>query len=70
MSGKDRVRAIIGLGISGLALARILNVDPRTVKRWKSGEIEPSPLACRILEWMEDGTLKPEELAHRYKREK
>ena len=42
------------LGLSHRQLAHILNVDPRTVRKWESqdGTRPPNPIACRVLEWL------------------
>ena len=52
------------LGLSGNQLAHILNVDERTVRRWEqppgTGGRDPSPTACRVVEWMLDGYTPPE----------
>lgn len=54
-------KARIALGLSTYALAHILNVEQRTVRRWEdegpSGR-PPNPMACRVLEWM-DGGFRP-----------
>lgn len=48
------------LGLSAAELGRILNTDPRTIRRWEADpETEnarpPNPIACRVLSWMLDG---------------
>lgn len=53
------------LGLTLAQLARILNVDPRTVRRWEAGPTvesgrPPNPVACRVLEWMLKGWRPPE----------
>lgn len=42
------------LGLSASKLAAILNVDPRTIRRWEdeSGTRPPNPIACRVVEWL------------------
>ena len=50
------------LGLSAAQLARIMGVDPRTVRRWEdaSGTRPPNPTACRVMEWMLSGYRPPE----------
>ena len=50
------------LGLSQSALANILNVNPRTVRRWEEddGTRPPNPIACRVLMWMLNGYQPPE----------
>lgn len=50
------------LGLSQAALASILNVNPRTVRRWEEddGTRPPNPIACRVLMWMLNGYQPPE----------
>ncbi|QUS54516.1 helix-turn-helix domain-containing protein [Pseudovibrio brasiliensis] len=50
------------LDLSAAELGRILNTDPRTVRRWEdaSGTRPPNPIACRVLEWMLEGFRPPE----------
>lgn len=58
------------LGLSGAQLARILNVDPRTIRKWEAEDgstaRDPNPVAVRVLEWMVNGTLDAKALAARY----
>ncbi len=50
------------LGLSTSKLGAILNVDPRTVRRWEEndGTRPPNPIACRVVQWMLDGYRPPE----------
>ena len=52
------------LGLSMSQLARILNVDPRTVRKWEADGVvsarPPNPIACRSMRWMLDGWRPPE----------
>lgn len=50
------------LGLSTSKLGAILNVDPRTVRRWEEndGTRPPNPIACRVVHWMLDGYRPPE----------
>ena len=50
------------LGLSQASLASILNVNPRTVRRWEEddGTRPPNPIACRVLMWMLNGYQPPE----------
>jgi putative transcriptional regulator len=40
--------------------AKILNVSPKTVQSWESGERNPSHAALRLLEIIEKGIYRPE----------
>ena len=40
------------LGLSVGDLARILNIDDRTLRRWEAGEKPPSPTAVRVVGWL------------------
>lgn len=51
------------LGLSLSQLAKILNVDPRTVRKWEASESastgrDPNPIACQVLRWLASGELK------------
>ncbi len=50
------------LGLSAAALGRILNVDPRTIRRWGSdGDPRPvNPIAARVMQWLLAGFKPPE----------
>jgi DNA-binding transcriptional regulator YiaG len=50
------------LGLSASQLGRILNTDPRTIRRWEdgSGQRPPNPIACRVVGWMLNGYRPPE----------
>ena len=52
------------LGLSVTDLAHILAVGPRTVRSWEqpagSRSRDPSPTACRVMEWMLNGYRPPE----------
>lgn len=50
------------LGLSASQMGHVLNVDPRTVRRWES-DVDPrpvNPIAARVVEWMLDGFVPPE----------
>lgn len=70
MTSAEFRNARLRLGFSGAQLARILNVDPRTIRKWEaeggSTARDPNPVAARVLEWMVDGTLDAQDLAGRY----
>lgn len=53
------------LGLSDAKLARVLNCDSRTVRRWKSGERHPNPVAARVMTWLIDGFEPPELVVER-----
>ena len=55
------------LGLSVARLARILNVDPRTVRRWEAddGTRPPNPIACRVMEWLAQGFTPPQQENHK-----
>lgn len=50
------------LGLSQSQLGSILNVDPRTIRKWEAedGTRPPNPIACRVIEWLEAGFRPPE----------
>ena len=52
------------LGLTVAEVARIMDVDPRTVRGWEapagSRSRDPSPTACRVMEWMLNGYKPPE----------
>lgn len=50
------------LGLSQSELADILNVNPRTVRKWERDDDTrpPNPIACRVLMWMLNGYQPPE----------
>jgi hypothetical protein len=54
------------LGLSASDLGRILNTDPRTIRKWEdeSGTRPPNPIACRVVEWMLNGYRPPEWPSH------
>lgn len=56
------------IGLSQTDAARILNVDPRTSRRWALGEVDPPPVVLTLLSLLEGspGTLRrAERLARR-----
>lgn len=50
------------LGLSASELGRILNTDPRTIRKWEreDGTRPPNPIACRNMEWFLAGYRPPE----------
>ena len=53
------------LGLSHSALGKIIDTDPRTIRRWEAEENvnsarPPNPIACRVLKWMLAGYRPPE----------
>lgn len=52
------------LGLTVAEVARIMGVDPRTVRGWEapagSRSRDPSPTACRVMAWMLAGYRPPE----------
>ena len=48
------------LGLSQSELAAILNTTDRTVRKWENDERGPNPIACRVVEWMQDGYRPPQ----------
>ena len=50
------------LGLSASQLGRILNTNPRTIRKWEEddGTRPPNPIACRVIEWMLNGYRPPE----------
>ena len=47
------------LGISVSQCAKLCKVDDRTVRRWESGDRDPAPSACRVLELALAGKIEP-----------
>lgn len=50
------------LGLSASRLGAILDVDPRTIRRWEQ-DVDgrpPNPIACRVMAWMLEGYRPPE----------
>lgn len=62
LSPRDFAAKRYQLGLSQAQLARILGVDPRTVRKWEDERDtrSPNPIACRVLKWLEAG-FRPEE---------
>ena len=52
------------LGLSTAELARILNTDARTVRRYEADNVKsaraPNPIAARVLEWLSAGFRPPQ----------
>jgi DNA-binding transcriptional regulator YiaG len=52
------------LGLTLSQLAGILDVDPRTVRKWEAEEgtnaRPPNPVAARVMQWMLDGWRPPQ----------
>ncbi|WP_299377493.1 helix-turn-helix domain-containing protein [uncultured Kiloniella sp.] len=50
------------LNLTQTQLGTILNVNPRTVRKWEQedGTRPPNPIACRVMEWLEAGFVPPE----------
>ncbi len=50
------------LGLSASELGRVLNTDPRTIRKWEheDGTRPPNPVACRAMEWMLAGWRPPQ----------
>jgi len=50
------------LGLSQAELGKILNVNPRTIRKWEhdDGTRPPNPIACQVLLWMLNGLPKQE----------
>jgi len=42
MTAAEFRQALAGFGLSGRQFARLFNVDERTVRRWKAGELDVS----------------------------
>jgi DNA-binding transcriptional regulator YiaG len=50
------------LGLSASQLGRVLDTDPRTIRRWESDE-DPrpvNPIAARVMAWLLAGYRPPE----------
>jgi DNA-binding transcriptional regulator YiaG len=65
MSPSEFKEARQRLGLSGPQLARILNTDARTIRKWEADERastarDPNPVACQVMRWMLDGFRPPE----------
>lgn len=50
------------LGLSQSQLGRILDTDPRTIRKWEhdDGTRPPNPVASRVMGWMLAGYRPPE----------
>jgi DNA-binding transcriptional regulator YiaG len=52
------------LGLTLSDTARILNTDPRTIRKWEAeggnSARPPNPIACQVLKWMLAGWRPPE----------
>lgn len=52
------------LGLTLSQMAHILDVDPRTIRKWEADHggsaRPPNPIACRVVSWMLDGYRPPE----------
>ena len=50
------------LGLSASQLGHVLDVNPRTIRKWEdaSGTRPPNPIASRVMNWMLDGYRPPE----------
>lgn len=50
------------LGLSAAKLAHILDVNPRTIRKWEyeAKQRPPHPTACRVVQWLLDGYRPPE----------
>lgn len=62
MTPAEFKRARFDLGLSASQLGRIVNSDPRTVRKWES-EVDQrpvNPIAIRVMQWMLDGYRPPE----------
>jgi DNA-binding transcriptional regulator YiaG len=54
MMKPDELRALLDrLGLTAGAAARLTRTDPRTVRRWLSGEQDPMPAAVLLLQLAE-----------------
>lgn len=58
--------------LTGNALAKIINIDNRTIRRWEAigtpTARDPNPAALRILEWIDSGLLDLDVLIDTYVR--
>jgi DNA-binding transcriptional regulator YiaG len=54
-----QARHKLGLSLSGLA--KILDTDPRTIRKWEATTgtncRNPNPIACQVLRWLASGEL-------------
>lgn len=53
------------LGLSASELGRILDTDPRTIRRWEAGTVTGTarpvnPVAAQVMRWMLAGFRPPE----------
>lgn len=62
MDAKEFKQARNTLGLSALQMATILNVDPRTIRKWEheDGTRPPNAVAVRVVEWLLCGWRPPE----------
>ena len=52
MTAAEFRRALAGFDLSGRQFARLFNVDERTVRRWKAGELDVSRWVPVVIELM------------------
>ncbi len=62
MNSKQFKQARRELGLTMAGLARILDVNPRTVRKWEAPDTAstaraPNPIACQVLRWLKAGDL-------------
>lgn len=65
MTPSEFKAARLSLGLTAAALAHILGIDTRTVRRYESeaegpSARDPNPIAVRVVEWMQAGFRPPE----------
>ncbi|HZK92303.1 MAG TPA: helix-turn-helix domain-containing protein [Stellaceae bacterium] len=48
---------ITKLGLSQVQAAHVLNVTPRTARRWALGEVKISPPVAKLLRLMQEGEI-------------
>ena len=51
------------LGLSQAQLAKVIDTDPRTIRRWEGegkSARDPNPVACQAMRWFLDGFRPPE----------
>jgi DNA-binding transcriptional regulator YiaG len=58
------MRRSLGLTVGGLAA--ILNTSKKSIIKWERGDYPPNPVACKCLEWFDDG-FRPDGFEHLFR---
>ena len=65
MTSNEFQEARICLGLSQSQLGKILNTEPRTIRKWEAADgsataRSPNPVACQVMRWMLAGFRPPQ----------